>query len=113
MKIVKRALIMSEELQSNPNHPPLDRMSDKLTQFESNLKHSLQRRNRDGLKQLLLQELENASNATLEKTLDFVRFLNYDEQELTQDLADARAALEEAKREGTVSLTDLKRELGL
>lgn len=84
-----------------------------MKEFESNLKKSLQRRNRAGLKQLLLQELETASETTLEKTLDFIRFLNYDERELLQDLDDARAALEEAKREGTISLADLKRELGL
>lgn len=92
---------------------PIDRLSDKLTQFESNVKQSIQRQHRAGLRQLLLQELETASDTTIEKTLDFVRFLNYDERELLQDLTDARAALEEAKHEGTISLADLKRELGL
>lgn len=104
---------MSEQNNSSDRPTPLNRLSDKLNEFESNLKRSLQRQNRAGLKQLLLQELETASDTTLEKTLDFIRFLNYDERELLQDLDDARAALEEAKREGTISLADLKRELGL
>ena len=102
---------MSE--QTTPNDRPFDRLSDKLTQFETGVKQSLQRHNRDGLKRLLMQELEAASDTTIEKTLDFVRFLNYDERELLQDLTEARAALEEAKHEGSISLADLKRELGL
>lgn len=68
---------------------------------------------REELRQLLLQELETASDTTLEKTLDFARFLNYEERELRQDLDGARAAFEEAKQEGTISLEDLKRELSL
>lgn len=69
------------------------------------------RRSREALKQLLLQEIETASDTTLEKTIDFLHFLNYEERELRQDLDDARAAFEEAKHEGTISLDDLKREL--
>ena len=65
----------------------------------------------EGLKQLILQEMENASSKTLESVLEFVQFLNYQERETQQDLIDARAALEE--REGTISLSDLKRELDL
>ncbi|BAU12500.1 hypothetical protein LEP3755_30290 [Leptolyngbya sp. NIES-3755] len=75
--------------------------------------NSNDRRNREGLKQLLLQELESASDITLEKALDFIRFLNYDEREMRQDLDDARAAFEEAKQVGTISLEDLKQELSL
>ncbi len=107
------ALVMSEESQNDLSNASLSRLSDKLTRSESAIAQSIQRRDRDGLRQLLLQEIESASDTTIEKTLDFVRFLNYDERELAQDLTDARTALEEAKQEGTISLADLKRELGL
>jgi hypothetical protein len=106
---------MTEEIQNNfSNHAsPLNRLDSKLAEIESAMQKSAQQRNRHGLKRLLHEELENASDATLDKALEFIRFLNYEERELVQDLADARAALEEAKQEGTVSLADLKRELGL
>jgi len=43
--------------------------------------------------------------------VDDVRFL--EDLEERMDIDDAKAALEEAKREGTVSWSDLKKELGL
>lgn len=92
---------------------PLDRITQKLDKLDALLKQSAQRKRRSGLREELLDEVEHSSDAALEKVLDFLRFLNYEERELQQDLADARAAVEEAKQEGTISLSDLKRELGL
>jgi hypothetical protein len=68
-------------------------------------------------KDLIIQELEHTSEPLLEEVLDFLRFLKakreQEQLENQADLEDARAALEEAKREGTISLADLKHELGL
>ena len=101
---------MSEQsVNSNVRRTSLDRLSQKLASVD--LEQS--RRDREGLKSLLLQELDDASDTAIEKTLDFLRFLNYDERERQQDLTDARTALEEAKHEGTISIGDIKQEFGL
>lgn len=67
-------------------------------------------------KDLLIQELEQVSEPLLEEVLDFLRFLKakHDREKLEAqiDLKDARAALKEAREEGTTSLEDLKQELG-
>lgn len=68
-------------------------------------------------KALLLQEIEQTSEVILNEILDFLRFLKakqeQDELEIQADIADARAALAEAKQHGTASLADLKQELSL
>ncbi len=62
-------------------------------------------------KQIIIQELEETPEAVLVEVLDFLRFLKAKEDKA--DVDDARAALEEAAVAGTISLHDLKRELGL
>ncbi len=68
-------------------------------------------------KDLLLQEIEQVPEPILDEVLDFLRFLKakhkQEELELQNDLEDARAALKEAKEQGTTSLANLKQELGL
>ncbi|NEQ99879.1 MAG: DUF2281 domain-containing protein [Cyanothece sp. SIO2G6] len=68
-------------------------------------------------KTALLQEIESVSDELLTQVLDFVQFLKYkhetEQQDLQQDLADAHAAIEEAKQHGTTSLADFKQELGV
>jgi hypothetical protein len=68
-------------------------------------------------KDLLLQEIEQTSEPILDEVLDFLRFLKakheQEKLELQADLEDARAALKEAQEQGTTSLVDLKKELGL
>lgn len=68
-------------------------------------------------KDLLLQEIEQAPQPILDEVLDFLRFLiakhEFELLELQIDLEDARAALKEAKEQGTTFLEDLKQELGL
>lgn len=68
-------------------------------------------------KALLLQEIEQTPEVILNEVLDFLRFLKVkqeqEELEIQADIADARAALAEAKHYGTTSLADLKQELSL
>ena len=68
-------------------------------------------------KDLLIQELEQVPEPILDEVLDFLRFLKakHDQEKLELQIAleDARAALKEAREEGTTSLEDLKQELGL
>lgn len=68
-------------------------------------------------KDVLLQEIEQVPEPILDEVLDFLRFLKakhkQEKLELQNDLEDARAALKEAKEQGTTSLADLKQELGL
>lgn len=68
-------------------------------------------------KTALLQEIESVPDDLLGQVLDFVQFLKYkqtsEQQEFQQDLADAREAIEEAKEQGTTSLADFRKELGL
>ena len=68
-------------------------------------------------KDVLLQEIESVPVELLGQVLDFVQFLKYkqsiEKQELQEDLEDAHAALAEAKRHGTTSLADFRKELGL
>ncbi len=66
---------------------------------------------------LILQELEQVPESLLEEVLDFLRFLKMKQEreqlENEMDLTDAQAALTEAREQGTISLDELKRELGL
>lgn len=68
-------------------------------------------------KSLLIQEIEQTPEPILDEVLDFLRFLKAKQEqeklEIQADLEDARAALEEAQQYGTISLADLKQELGL
>lgn len=68
-------------------------------------------------KDLLLQEIEQTPEPILDEVLDFLRFLKakseQEKLEMQLDLVDARAALKEAKAQGTTSLAELKRELEL
>jgi hypothetical protein len=65
-------------------------------------------------KKLIVRELDNVEDDFLNEVLHYVRFLKTQyELELEADLEDAEAALEEAKREGTVPWEQVKQELGL
>ncbi|HEY9782011.1 MAG TPA: DUF2281 domain-containing protein [Leptolyngbyaceae cyanobacterium] len=68
-------------------------------------------------KNLLIQEIEQVPEPILEEVLDFLRFLKAQHEqeklEMQTDLVDARAALKEAKEQGTTSLAALKQELDL
>lgn len=68
-------------------------------------------------KNLLIQEIEQAPEPILDEVLDFLRFLKAQHEqeklEMQTDLVDARAALKEAKEQGTTSLAALKQELDL
>ena len=68
-------------------------------------------------KELIIQEIEQVPEPLLDEVLDFLRFLKakHEQEKLEAqiDLKDARAALKEAKEEGTTALEDLKQELGL
>ncbi|MBW4650260.1 MAG: hypothetical protein KME06_16460 [Kastovskya adunca ATA6-11-RM4] len=66
-------------------------------------------------KELIVQELESASEPILTEVLDFLRFLKnkQTELELQEDVKDALEAKAEAKRQGTISLKTFKQELGL
>jgi hypothetical protein len=66
-------------------------------------------------KELIVQELESASEPILTEVLDFLRFLKnkQTELELQEDLKDALEAKAEAKRQGTISLKTFKQELRL
>ena len=63
-------------------------------------------------KSLLLQEIEQTPEPILDEVLDFLRFLKAKQEqeklEAQADLEDARAALEQAKQHGTLSLAELK-----
>ena len=69
------------------------------------------------LKALIIQEIDDASEFQLQEVLDFLRFLkakrDQEAIEDLEDLEDSRAALAEAKEQGTVSLQAFKQELGL
>jgi predicted amino acid-binding ACT domain protein len=62
-------------------------------------------------KQRIVDEIENTSEEVLSEVLNFLLFLKAKEDK--EDLEDAKAALEEAVAVGTISLNQLKRELGL
>jgi Protein of unknown function (DUF2281) len=62
-------------------------------------------------KQRIIEEIENVPEEIINEVLDFLLFLKAKEDK--QDLEDAKAALKEAQAVGTISLGELKRELGL
>jgi hypothetical protein len=92
---------------------PLDRMDEMPQRVETISNTSSDVADRLASQKEFRQEMALASAVTLSKTLDFLRFLTYEERELEQDLADACAAIAEGQQEGPISLADLKQELGL
>ena len=68
-------------------------------------------------KDLIIQELEATPEPLLNEILDFVKFLKIKQvrelQETHEDLEDSKQALLEAEEKGTISLEELKNELGL
>jgi hypothetical protein len=62
-------------------------------------------------KQQIIEEIENVPEEIIREVLDFLLFLKAKEDK--EDLEDAKAALKEAQEVGTISLGELKRELGL
>jgi hypothetical protein len=62
-------------------------------------------------KQKILEEIENVPEEIVCEVLDFLLFLKAKEDK--EDLEDAQAALKEAREVGTISLGELKKELGL
>lgn len=65
------------------------------------------------VKELLLQELEDSAEPLLVEILDYLRYLKFRHEEDAADIRDARAALLEAKQEGTVSWEEVKAKVGL
>ena len=68
-------------------------------------------------KEPIIHELKQVPEPLLEEVLDFLRFLKMKQErdwlENEIDLRDGHAALAEAQEQGTTSLGNLKRELGL
>jgi Protein of unknown function (DUF2281) len=62
-------------------------------------------------KQQIIEEIENVPEEIIREVLDFLLFLKAKEDK--EDLEDAKAALKEAQEVGTISLGELKMELGL
>lgn len=65
------------------------------------------------LKELLIQELDNASEPVLVELLDFLQFLKAKQAEDTADILEARQALASVVTEGTLAWEDLKADVGL
>lgn len=65
------------------------------------------------LKELLIQELDNASEPVLVELLDFLQFLKAKQAEDTADILEARQALASVAIEGTFAWEDLKADVGL
>lgn len=65
------------------------------------------------VKELLLQELEGTTDPLLAEVLDYLRYLKFRQEEDAADLRDARTALVDAQKEGTVSWAAVKAEAGL
>ncbi|MGG6240224.1 hypothetical protein ACQ4N7_16500 [Nodosilinea sp. AN01ver1] len=65
------------------------------------------------LKELLIKELDDASEPLLVELLDFVQFLKAKQADDTVDLLDARQALASIATEGTVSWESLQADVGL
>jgi hypothetical protein len=65
------------------------------------------------IKEALIREIEQAPEPLIGEVLNYLFYLKAMHEEEQEDLEDAHAALEEASREGTTSLKELKKELGL
>ncbi len=65
------------------------------------------------LKELLIQEIDDASDPLLVELLDFLQFLKAKETEDKVDILEAREALASVAAEGTIPWEALKAEAGL
>ncbi|PZO42028.1 MAG: DUF2281 domain-containing protein [Shackletoniella antarctica] len=65
------------------------------------------------IKELLIQELDDASDPLLIELLDFLQFLKAKQAEDTADVLAARQALASVAVEGTVAWENLKADVGL
>ena len=65
------------------------------------------------LKELLIQEMDDASDPVLVELLDFLQFLKAKETDDRADVLEAREALASVAAEGTISWEALKAEAGL
>ena len=65
------------------------------------------------VKELIIQELEDSADPVLVEVLDYLRYLKYRQAENAEDLREARAALVDAQKNGTVSLEEVKAQAGL
>jgi len=64
-------------------------------------------------KQQLISELDGLDDSIITEVLDFLHFLKLKRTEDSEDILDARNALESVRMEGTVSWEVLKVEIGL
>lgn len=64
-------------------------------------------------KDQLIQELNNVPDPLIIEVLDFLHFLKAKQEQDTEDIVDARAALSTVNTEGTVTWDELKAEIGL
>ena len=65
------------------------------------------------LKELLIQEIDDASDPLLVEVLDFLQFLKAKQAENKADILEAREALASIAAEGTIAWEALKAEAGL
>ncbi|PSR17382.1 DUF2281 domain-containing protein [filamentous cyanobacterium CCP3] len=65
------------------------------------------------IKELLIQEIDDASDPLLVEVLDFLQFLKTKQAEDKTDILEAREALASVAAEGTVPWEALKAEVGL
>jgi hypothetical protein len=65
------------------------------------------------LKELLIQEIDDASDPLLVEVLDFLQFLKAKQAENKADILEAREALASVAAEGTIAWEALKAEVGL
>ncbi|MGF1516218.1 MAG: DUF2281 domain-containing protein [Nodosilinea sp.] len=65
------------------------------------------------LKELLIQEIDDASDPLLVEVLDFLQFLKAKQAENKADILEAREALASVAAEGTIAWEALKAEAGL
>jgi len=60
------------------------------------------------VKELLLQEIDDVDTPLLVEVLNYLRYLKFRHEEDESDLRAARAALAEAKAEGTIPWEEVK-----
>lgn len=65
------------------------------------------------VKELLIEELEDSADSLLVEVLDYLRYLKFRQAEDADDLREARAALADARENGTVSWEEVKAQAGL
>ena len=65
------------------------------------------------VKELLLQEIDDIADPLLVEVLDYLRYLKFRHAEDVADIREARVALAEAKKEGTIPWEEVKAQAGL